>query len=101
MLIGRAEIAKKSRFTMQIHASMCRYLEKLNELSPLKGAVLIYSMWHGYRSEGKTAELISALEKMGVEIVELHTSGHADKSTIERLERALKPRKTIFVHTEG
>ena len=100
-LIGREEISKKQRYTMQIHASMSGYLEKLNALSPLKGSVLIYSMWHGYKAENTTAQMISTLEKMGVKIIDLHISGHASKNAQARLIKALNPKNTVFVHQNG
>ena len=100
-LIGREEIAKKQEFTMQIHASMKGYLEKLNDLSSLKGSVLIYSMWQGYKTEGIVREMLEALNKMGVEVIDLHISGHASKNAQELLIKNIKPKNTIFVHKKG
>ena len=100
-VVGREEIAKKQEFTMQIHASMKGYLEKLNDLSSLKGSVLIYSMWQGYKTEGIVREMLEALNKMGVEVIDLHISGHASKNAQELLIKNIKPKNTIFVHKKG
>ena len=67
------------------------YLEKLNDLSSLKGSVLIYSMWQGYKTEGIVREMLEALNKMGVEVIDLHISGHASKNAQELLIKNIKP----------
>jgi ribonuclease J len=46
-------------------------------------------------------EFLSECEALGLKIVTLHTSGHADSSAIERLIEATKPDVIIPVHTEN
>ncbi|HOX22864.1 MAG TPA: MBL fold metallo-hydrolase RNA specificity domain-containing protein, partial [Elusimicrobiales bacterium] len=64
-------------------------------------AFLVYSQWQGYlkKSHVKLTEFIlgSGLDK---NMKHIHSSGHADVPTLQRLVAALKPGKIIPVHTE-
>ncbi|MBU2572450.1 MAG: MBL fold metallo-hydrolase [Elusimicrobia bacterium] len=66
-----------------------------------KDAFLIYSQWQGYlkKSHRKLTEFIfeSGLDK---NMKHIHSSGHADVSTLQSLAAALNPGKIIPVHTE-
>ena len=66
-----------------------------------KDAFLIYSQWQGYlkKSHMKLTEFIfeSGLDK---NLKHIHSSGHADVATLQRLVAAIKPGKIIPVHTE-
>lgn len=44
---------------------------------------------------------LSECEKLGLRIVTLHTSGHADESTIKKLIETIKPKVLIPIHTEN
>ncbi len=59
-------------------------------------ALAIYSMWHGYLERSHLGKF---LEANGVPITEIHTSGHAYVSQLERLVNALKPRWIVPIHT--
>lgn len=56
----------------------------------------IYSMWHGYLDRGDMPEF---LNEHGVELSEIHTSGHAYIQQLQMLADALKPRWIIPIHT--
>ena len=66
-----------------------------------KDAFLIYSQWQGYlkKLHMKLTEFIfeSGLDK---NMKPIHSSGHADVPTLQRLVAALNPGKIIPVHTE-
>ena len=47
-----------------------------------------------------TAAFISFMKSIGAEVPVLHTSGHADSNTIDRLIRDVRPSAIIPVHTE-
>ena len=34
-------------------------------------------------------------------VVDIHTSGHADRKTIEKVIRTINPKKTICIHKEA
>ena len=98
--IGKHEISKKP-FIMCIRSSMKNYLSKLSELISFEDGVLFYGMWKGYLEQSNTKEFIEFLKSKGVRLHILHTSGHADSKTIEKLIDDIKPKKIIPVHTEN
>ncbi|MBO5313575.1 MAG: hydrolase [Clostridia bacterium] len=100
-LIGRRDIARMDEFSMQVMAGMDDYLERLAELTDLRGSALIYSMWHGYKESENMKEFLKKAEALGVEIIDLHVSGHADKATQKRLIERVSPGKIITVHKDS
>ena len=98
--IGKDGIAK-SRFVMCVRSSMLRYMQSLSEQMNFDGGLLIYSMWSGYRKQPEMEAFLCACEDMGLKVVELHTSGHADADTIKRLIAHVNPTEIIPVHTEN
>ena len=98
--IGKNEIAKKT-FIMCVRSSMKNYLSKLNDLVSFENGVLFYGMWKGYLEKPNTREFINFMEDKGVKTHILHTSGHADSYTIDRLIKDVNPKQIIPVHTEN
>lgn len=98
--IGKYEIAK-TPFLMCIRQSMKNYLSKLNELMSFEDGVLFYGMWKGYMEQREMEEFLDFMTSKGVKIHVLHTSGHADSYTIDRLVRDTKPQFIIPIHTEN
>ena len=98
--IGKYEIAK-TPFLMCIRQSMKNYLSKLNELMSFEDGVLFYGMWKGYMEQREMQEFLDFMTSKGVKIHVLHTSGHADSYTIDRLVRDTKPQFIIPIHTEN
>lgn len=89
-------------YIMFIKQSMLIDLRKLKKENMITNACLVYSMWNGYiEKEEKLAHMIEEVKKMGIDFVELHTSGHADDETMKLLSSVLKPQKTIIIHTEN
>jgi ribonuclease J len=66
---------------------------------PLDGAVLLYSLWSGYKKKPGNKVFLDFLEQSGCGISTLHTSGHADAETIMETITVLKPEKILPVHT--
>ena len=98
--IGKKQIAK-SKFVMCVRSSMLGYLKSLNKLMDFDNGLLVYSMWNGYKVKAEMKEFISECEAMGLRIIDLHTSGHADHKTISALIDRLKPTEIIPIHTEN
>lgn len=98
--MGKDRIAKAS-FVMCARSSMLRYMQGLSEMMDFSGGLLVWSMWSGYRKQAATQKFLKACEEMGLEIAELHTSGHADPATIQMLIDRVKPEEIIPVHTEN
>lgn len=69
-----------------------KLLEQYKDKDPL----IVYSMWHGYLEQNNA--LKNALSDF--RMVELHTSGHADSETIDRVISKTKPKLIIPIHTD-
>mgnify|MGYP003290602280 FL=1 len=88
-------------FTMEVKMSMLSDIKLLYKKGLVKNACFIYSMWDGYiEKEEKLQKFIDELELMGIKFIELHTSGHADKDAMVKLNKLVNPDKTIIIHTE-
>lgn len=98
--IGRSSIAKE-RFVMMVRPSMASYLEKLAAERSFAGGLLFYSLWEGYKEDERTVAFLRRMEELGLRIVSLHTSGHADADAIDRLIETVKPDEIIPIHTEN
>ncbi len=98
--IGKNEISR-TPFIMCVRSSMKNYLSKLNELVSFENGVLFYGMWKGYLEKSQTKEFVDFMESKGVKVHILHTSGHADSNTIDKLIEDVKPKRIIPVHTEN
>ncbi len=98
--IGKNEISR-TPFIMCVRSSMKNYLSKLNELVSFENGVLFYGMWKGYLERPQTKEFVEFMESKGVKVHILHTSGHADSNTIDKLIEDVKPKRIIPVHTEN
>ena len=87
---------------MNVKVSMLEDIKKLKEKGLITNACLIYSMWSGYiEKEEKLRIFIDEIENMGIEFKELHTSGHADITSMKKLNEIVEPDKTIIIHTEN
>ena len=66
-----------------------------------ENGVLVYSFWSGYLKTDDMKNFLSECEQLGLEIVTLHTSGHADYESIKKLVEAVNPSEIIPLHTEA
>jgi len=76
-------------------------LDKYFPMSPDE-SLIIYSMWDGYIGKNEKVnnkELIELLKPYN-NIEHLHTSGHADVETLQKVEGIIKPKHIIPIHTE-
>jgi len=56
-------------------------------------------MWSGYRNSEYQKEFEDYLDRVGFMKEELHTSGHASISDIQRVIAELDPKQIIPIHT--
>ena len=56
----------------------------------------VYSMWHGYLERGTLPEFLT---KCGLELSEIHTSGHATLQHLKDIIEAINPKFIIPIHT--
>ena len=97
---GKAFMAKRP-FVMGVRNSMLPYLRSLASKMSFAGGLLVYSFWGGYRETESMKKFLQACENLGLRIVTLHTSGHADEATIKKLIQTVNPKVLIPIHTEN
>ena len=97
---GKSFISRQS-FVMCVRTSMLRYLKSLAGKMSFEGGLLVYSFWSGYRETESMKNFLSECKKLGLRIATLHTSGHADESTIKKLIETVNPKVLIPIHTEN
>ncbi len=73
----------------------------IRKLANINKGIAIYSQWHGYleRDNNKPGNLQELLDTCHIPLVEIHTSGHAYISQLQRLAAALHPHHIIPIHT--
>jgi ribonuclease J len=72
----------------------------LERLGNLEGSILLYSLWDGYREQERTQNFLASLQKLGVTVHPLHTSGHATLPALQRMVDMLQPKNLLPIHTE-
>lgn len=97
---GIKDIVRGEKFVMLVRPSMLNYMEKLYKAMYLPGSTLIYSMWSGYKDDRDTAEFLNRANDMFMDIVDVHTSGHASAADIELLKQTVHADEYITVHTD-
>lgn len=97
------ERIKKKGFVLVAGTSQIARVEKLLKELPVEETLLIYSSWEGYYTIPEQIAANPSYKKfreLFCNVVDIHTSGHADKTTIRKVIDMVKPRETIFIHKE-
>ena len=95
---------KRRGFTIVVGTSQADKVKKLLDKLPQEETLLIYSSWDGYY---KNAEQVKAnskykeLREMFHNVVDIHTSGHADKATIRKVIETVRPKEVVCIHKEA
>lgn len=95
---------KRKGFTVVVGTSQADKVKKLLDRLPQEETLFIYSTWDGYY---KNAEQVKANSKykefreMFHNVVDIHTSGHADKVTIRKVIETVRPKEVICIHKES
>lgn len=95
--ITREEVSvKRKDIVMLVKPSMKRDIEKIE--STING-VFIFSLWNGYMQEQKSKTFLTTFRDKGFSFKHIHTSGHADISTLKSMVHAIKPKYLVPIHT--
>ena len=95
---------KRRGFAMVVGTSRADRIKELLDKLPQEETLLIYSSWDGYY---KNAEQVKAnskykeLREMFHNVVDIHTSGHADKATIRKVIETVRPKEIVCIHKEA
>lgn len=65
----------------------------------LKDALFIYSQWGGYWKRDSFKKVRSWLKRHNIPKIEIHTSGHAGLTDLQKFAEALNPRKIVPIHS--
>ncbi|MEA4898621.1 MAG: MBL fold metallo-hydrolase [Christensenellaceae bacterium] len=98
---GAGVVSKMTNLTFMVRQSMGKFLERMDNLAPLHGSTLIYSMWRGYENTGYTRQFLDLCRSIGMKIEYLHASGHAYREQLETLILRLNPAILVPIHTEN
>ena len=95
--IAKEEICRdKHNIVMMVRPSMKFDLE---HISHIDGGNFIYSLWEGYLKKDYTKNFVDYLKGRHFEVLNIHTSGHADIDTLKKMTDAIKPKCVIPIHT--
>ena len=75
--------------------------DKLLSKIPQNGRKTFLSMWDGYLDRSKAAYNPALAQSIGTDYEYLHTSGHCDMVSLDRLLDMLKPKAIIPIHTDN
>ncbi|MBQ8379733.1 MAG: MBL fold metallo-hydrolase [Clostridia bacterium] len=96
---SKQQAYRNNKYSLMVKTSMRKDIEKLYNKGHIDNACLIYSMWGGYKDKKEMKEFLENIKKYGInDIIDLHTSGHADINTIRMLNK-LNAKKVIPIHT--
>lgn len=98
---GAKTVAKMTNLTFMVRQTMGKFLMRLNELSPLAGSTLIYSMWRGYENTASTKQFLNLCRSLGMRTEYLHASGHAYRQLLETAILRMNPSALIPIHTQS
>ena len=81
---------------MTFRMSMAKDLERAGCLG---GVRAVWSLWTGYVEEESSQSLLDFLERHGIPMDALHTSGHAGIEDLQRLVDAIEPGYIVPIHS--
>jgi len=97
--IKKPEIkAREKELVMLVRPNM---VDDLTIIGGMEKADFIYSQWAGYKAEPETAGLLDFVKKKEMAYHEIHTSGHADRRSLQKIVDKLNPKSVIPIHTEN
>lgn len=95
--ISREELGTRQNYCMLVRDSMLSDLRHINNIA---GAGFIYSLWGGYLRTDRVRRFLQYCGEQQMDVIHLHTSGHADLETLGKIVQACTPKKIIPIHTE-
>lgn len=95
---------KRNGMVMISGTSQNDHVKQLIKNLSQEETLLIYSSWDGYYKDPeqvKVNPMYKEFREMFHNVVDIHTSGHADRKTIEKVIRTVNPKEVIFIHKEA
>ena len=85
------------RFLLHVPSSTGRELITADILN--RRGVVAWSLWDGYLRDRSGIALTALLEQHGINLVHVHTSGHASVPDLRRLVAAVDPKRVVPIHS--
>lgn len=99
------EAMKNKSFVMAAGLSQRIIVQQLSQQLPQEETLLIYSSWDGYYKDPAQVAINPAYKlfrEMFLNVVDIHTSGHADRKTIEMVITVVNPKDAIIgIHKDA
>ena len=90
-------MTKPKRYVMLVRPSSVSYLERLN----IRHIRLIKSIWGGYWDEPNTERFRHWVEEHCAAVKDIHSSGHADTQSLQRIVEFVRPKTIVPIHTDA
>ena len=90
-------MTKPKRYVMLVRPTTLSYLEKLS----IRHIRLIKSIWGGYWNEPNTERFRYWVEEHCDAIKDIHSSGHADIQSLQRIVEFVRPKTIVPIHTDA
>lgn len=94
---------KKEGFVMALGASAYHKAKMLRDSLDPSETLLIYSNWDGYYKIPEQVEhnkSYKAFRDLFPNVVDIHTSGHADRATLKQVIETINPKEVIGIHKD-
>ncbi|MFC1708825.1 MBL fold metallo-hydrolase [Candidatus Omnitrophota bacterium] len=89
------EIKRKKKKILMLARDNSVFPLMIKGIGDVRGAKIIYSMWEGYLSD----EFKEYCASKGLELEQVHTSGHATAEDLKTFAAAINPKALIPIHT--
>ena len=90
-------MTKPKRYVMLVRPTTLTYLQRINT----PHIRLIKSIWGGYWDEPNTERFRSWVEEHCEQVKDIHSSGHADTKSLQRIVEHIRPQTIIPIHTDS
>ena len=90
-------MTKPRRYVMLVRPTTLSYLEKLST----RHIRFIKSIWGGYWNEPSTQRFRGWVEEHCEAVKDIHSSGHADTQSLQRIVEFVRPKTIIPIHTDA
>ena len=85
------------KYVMLVRPTTLTYLQRIKA----PRICLIKSIWNGYWDEPSTERFRSWVEKHCEDVKDIHSSGHADTKSLQRIVEHIRPQTIIPIHTDS
>lgn len=89
------EIDRTKQKVLMILRDNTLFPRVVGHIHPIKGAIIIYSMWDGYLTD----KFQGYCREKGITIKHVHTSGHAILKDLAAFAKSLNPKFLVPIHT--